>query len=206
MSTFGKIEEFSPETGYWIQYTERLEQYFIANDISDASKKRAILLSVCGPTTYNLMRSLAAPVKPAQKTFEELCKLIEEHHHPKPSLIVSRFKFNSNYQKPGQSILTFVAELRKLAKHCVYAQTLDDMLRDRLVVGVQDENIQRRLLSEKELTLHKAVEIAHGMEVAKKNALDIQAAKGSTAQEDSISRFAVNKIKVQPSGGQLWKL
>ena len=197
MSTFGKIEEFSPETGDWTQYTERLEQYFIANDITAAAKKRAILLSVCGPATYNLMRSLVAPKKPSEKSFEDLCKLVEDHHHPKPSLIVSRFKFNSHYQKQGQSILSFVAELRKLAEHCEYALALDDMLRDRLVVGLHDENIQRRLLSEKDLTLNKAMEIAHGMEVAKKNTLDIQAAKGSSVLEDSVSQFSVNKIQRQ---------
>ena len=53
------------------------------------------------------------------------------------------------------------------------------MLRERLVCSVQDEHIQRGLLPEKGLDCKKAMEIAHGMEVAAKNATDIQAMNAS---------------------------
>ena len=95
MAPFGKINEFDADVEDRVQYTDRLAQYFIANDIGDADKQRATLLSVCGPKTYGLMRSLVSPAKPSDKTFNELCVLIQEHLHPKPSPIVQRFKFNS---------------------------------------------------------------------------------------------------------------
>ena len=53
MATFGKIEEFSIGDN-WEDYCDRLEQYFTANNITDADKKRAILLPVCGARTYTL--------------------------------------------------------------------------------------------------------------------------------------------------------
>ena len=40
-----------------------------------------------------------------------------------------------------------------MAEHCNFQATLDDMLRDRLVCGVTDGCLQRRLLAEPELTL-----------------------------------------------------
>ena len=39
MALIGKVEEFL-ENGNWIEYTERLEHYFTANEITDAGKKR----------------------------------------------------------------------------------------------------------------------------------------------------------------------
>ena len=51
MSRHGTIEEFDSATEGWTAYSERLEQYFVANDVDDAAKKRAILLSVCGAST-----------------------------------------------------------------------------------------------------------------------------------------------------------
>ena len=54
------------------EYTERLEQYFVANEVVDASKKRAILFSVCGAATHKLIRSLVAPQKPTDKYYDEL--------------------------------------------------------------------------------------------------------------------------------------
>ena len=87
-------------------YSEKLEEYFIANDI-ESSDKKAILLSVVGAETYQLIRSLVAPANPKEKTFDELVKLVQEHHQPIPSAIVQRYKFNSRTQQVGESIAIF---------------------------------------------------------------------------------------------------
>lgn len=64
---------------------------------------------------------------------------------PKPSVIVERFKFHSKVRQQGQSVTSFVADLRRLTEHCDFGTTLDDMIRDRLVCGINDDRIQRRL-------------------------------------------------------------
>ncbi|CAC5419124.1 unnamed protein product [Mytilus coruscus] len=48
------------------------------------------------------------------------------------------------------------------------------MLRDRLVCGIKEDRIQRRLLAEPGLTFKKAMEVATAMEMAAKNAHDLQ--------------------------------
>ena len=48
----------------------------IANDVLDASKQRAMLLSACGAGTYTLIRSLVTPNKPADYTFKQLVDLV----------------------------------------------------------------------------------------------------------------------------------
>ena len=48
------------------------------------------------------------------------------------------------------------------------------MLRDQLICGINDDRIQRRLLSETTLNFKKAYEVAVGMENAVKNAKYIQ--------------------------------
>ena len=59
---------------------------------------------------------------------------------------------------------TYVAELRSLAEFCNFGQTLEAMLRDRIVCGINDDAIQRRLLAEPVLTFKKSLEIAQGLE------------------------------------------
>ncbi len=66
MATFGNVEAFD-ESEDWLQYVERLEHYFVANDIADNGKKHAILLTVCGPKIYKLIRDLVSPAKPKEK-------------------------------------------------------------------------------------------------------------------------------------------
>ena len=58
----GGIGEFNSSDEDWSFYTERLQQFFIANDVLDASKQRAMLLSACGAGTYTLIRSLVTAV------------------------------------------------------------------------------------------------------------------------------------------------
>ena len=90
MAKHGSIGEFDSDRETWKSYTERLTQYFNANDVESADKKRAILLSVCGPTTYQLIRNILAPVKPTERTFAQLVELVEHHRNPKPSVIVKK--------------------------------------------------------------------------------------------------------------------
>ena len=51
----------------------------------------------------------------------------------------------------------FLAELKHLSEDSEFGITLDEMLRDRLVCGVRDIRIQRRLLAEPKLTLKRAL-------------------------------------------------
>ena len=87
----GTIGDFQPGVEDWVSYTERLEQYFTANGIATdaAEQRRAILLSVCGPATYQLIRNLVAPAKPTDKTFAQLVALVKEHQQQHPRLSFS---------------------------------------------------------------------------------------------------------------------
>ncbi|GFR61085.1 polyprotein [Elysia marginata] len=91
---------------------------------------------------------------------------IMQHHNPRPSTIVQRFKFNTRVRAQEESIRAYVAELKRLTEFCEYGDKLEEMLRDRLVCGVNDRKIQQRLLSEGNLTFAKALEIAQAMETA----------------------------------------
>jgi hypothetical protein len=179
MASYGNIEAYCV-TDDWMEYVERLEQYFCANGIDEEAKKRAILLSVCGKSTYSLIRSLLSPVKPDTKTFKQLSDLVAAHVCPKPSSIIQRYKFNTRVRQQGESVSAYLAALRSLSEHCEYGNKLEEMLRDRLVCGVMDDKIQRRLLSESDLTYDKATKLSLAMEQADKSAVEIKAS--STTQ------------------------
>ncbi|KAL5468918.1 hypothetical protein EMCRGX_G030070 [Ephydatia muelleri] len=105
-SLLGTVGAFQEGQEDWTCYCERLEQFFQANGIDDEGKRRAVLLSVCGGPVYQLIRNLAAPGKPSDKSFSEL------------------------EVRDGESVSQFVAELHKLSEHCDFENSLEDMLRD----------------------------------------------------------------------------
>ena len=64
----------------------------------------------------------------SEQTFDELVKLMADHYSPAPSEIVQRFKFNTRQRQRGESVASYIAELRAIAKHCNSGAVLEDML------------------------------------------------------------------------------
>ena len=190
VSTLGKAEEFDSVKEEWSQYTERLDHFFEANSITMSDKKRAVFLSVVGPATYKILRNLISPVKPKEKSYEDIVAILTKHYEPVPSEIVDRCKFHSRFRKPGESVATFVAELRSLAEFCNFGEVLEDMLRDRLVCGIRDEAIQKRLLAESKLTYQTAVELAQSQE---RTAQNVKELKGKH-DPDVVASKEVHKV------------
>ena len=165
----GHIQEFQPENELLSSYLERVQLFFIANDVVE-EKKVAVFLSVIGSKTYSLLRNLLAPNLPQNQAYAALMETLKKHFEPKPVVIAERFHFHRRNQAIGETISTYLAELRRLSTHCAFADYLEQALRDRLVCGIRSESIQKRLLAEADLTLKKAVELAQGMEAAERNA------------------------------------
>ena len=106
-----------------------------ANTIEDTGQQRAILVSVCGPATYQLIHNLVSSKNPTELKITDL--IAQKHLDPKPSVFIKRFHFNEHNRRVGESVAAHVAELRQLAEHCEYGTTLNDMMCDRLICGVE---------------------------------------------------------------------
>ena len=157
---------------------KRLNHYFIANDVAEEGKKRSILLSDCVSSTYMLLRSIVGVVQLATT----------------PSSISPKWDITSRFSgrlfkginlipesEPQELIATYVAALRELSEYCNYGDRLHEMLRDRLMCGVNHDTIQRKLLAETDLTYEKAYTLAQGIEASKRDTLDPKGSKNSSA-------------------------
>ena len=107
--------------------------YFIANDIEDGAKQKAIILTACGPT-YGIIRNVVAPKEPVGVTLDELETVIGSHYNPKPTETVQRCLFNVRVRKSGETVTQFITELKKLAEHCKFG---DDLLQIIYVTELQ---------------------------------------------------------------------
>ena len=181
MASIGQILPYNDTEEEFESYISRCELFFIANDITEPKLVPAFLTLV-GPKVYNLAKNLVSPKEIASCSYEEIKTALKNHYKPKVIQIFERFKFYSRSQKSGESIADFVAALKALAHTCNFASTLNDMLRDRFVMGLGDERTQHTLLAEADLTFARAVEIATAREAARR---DVQA----------MGRVAVNKVQ-----------
>jgi len=68
---FGNLQEYRPENEFFSTYVVRVELIFSANAVNDY-KKVAVLLTIIGTKTYSLLRNLVAPLRPQDKSFDDL--------------------------------------------------------------------------------------------------------------------------------------
>lgn len=80
-----------------------------------------------------------------KKSFAELLTTLTSHYEPKPIVITEHFHFHIWEQASGESVTEYKTELRSLAAHCQFGNYLDEALRDRLVCGIHNMGIQKRL-------------------------------------------------------------
>ena len=147
VATVGSIAAFQPESERIdSSYLEKLELYLSANAFPD-DRKVAALLTIIGSTAYEVLRSLLAPARPQDKTYDELVAALRAHYAPKPMVIAERFHFHRRNQHSGESIAEYVAELRKLALHCEFKDYLDQALGEIVVQGFA-ESLQQSLKTE----------------------------------------------------------
>lgn len=177
VAVIGSMEAFDvshPEL--WKNYCERFEFYCISNDIADDQKKKAILTTVGGPSLYATMVSLCAPETVMNTVYTDLTKLLDQHFVPKRTLWAARFEFHKRTQHPDEEAAPFMAELQRLANDCKFKDLLDSMLITQFICGLRNEQVQRRLLQEKEekLTKATALEMAAAAECAVKQQVAIR--------------------------------
>ena len=110
--------------------------------------KRSILLANMATATFKLAKSLLG-TDLAGANIKKIVEKLQEHYELAPSPIIQRFKFNTRTRQKGESVAEFVATLRDITQHYEYGTILNEMLRDRLVCGVNHSAIQRKLLGEK---------------------------------------------------------
>ena len=196
----GKVGPFEGDDDEWDHYVERLSFYFTANKITDKGQQRAVLLSVCGAKTYKIIRNLLAPTKPDEVEYKDIVDKVKDHLNPKPSCIVQRFRFNCRSRSDGETIGAFIAELRRLTEDCEFGEALHDMLRDRLVCGVKNARIQKRLLQETNLKFEDALKIARAMETADKNSAEMYRPLPvfEQSQNDAVHQTSSGDGEVKP--------
>lgn len=68
-------------------------------------------------------------------------------------VISERFRFYRISQNEGESTLQYMTDLKRLSQHCDFGVFLPDAFMDKLVCGLCNANIKRKLLSEDGVTL-----------------------------------------------------
>lgn len=128
------------------EYTDRADEIKIAKFLN-AIGKEAVELYDSLNLTEDQQRSYNAVIE----AFDAFCK-------PKTNEVYERFTFYQRNQKEGEPFDSFLMDIKRLARTCVFGDMEETMLRDRIVMGVANNRLQTKLLETTGLNYTTAVE------------------------------------------------
>ena len=81
--------------------------------IAAAEKKKvAVMISVISKKTDSVLCDLCSPVNPKDKTFEQLCELLQQHFKPKQLEVTESYRFHRCFQEDNKTVSVYSAHLR----------------------------------------------------------------------------------------------
>lgn len=157
---------------------ERFHFYVETNeDITDSNKVSWYLAHV-GKDAYNLLKDLSYPQPLGSQTVDDCKELLLGHLRPACFETTERAKFHTLVRRNGESFRNFLLQLRKQAAKCNFGSELLTQMRDRIVAGVNDTDLQKRLLRVPGLTYNRAkmlLESADDVDFATASKLEVMA-------------------------------
>ena len=144
----------------WRTFKARFAVYRVAKKFADMDEEVQIanLLVLMGSDSVNIYEHFVfnAAVAAERKTLDNVIKMFDGHFEPVKNVIYERLRFNS--MKQGDlPIHQFITQLRTQAANCDYGDVKDDLIRDRIVVGVTDDRLRDYLIDIDDLNLQKCI-------------------------------------------------
>ena len=91
-----------------------------------------------------------------RKKYKDVVGKLDGFIKVRRNVIFERARFNCRNQMEGESVEQYITALYSFAENCEYGEWKDQMIRDRLVVGIRDTSLSERLQMDPDLTLENA--------------------------------------------------
>ena len=183
----------------WPKWIRRFEHFRSASGLAmkDGKVQVDTLLYAMGSDADDVMLSFHLREDDACD-YGKVKDRFDRHFVKKRNVIYERARFNTRCQGKDESVDAFVTALHSLAQYCNYKELHDEMIRDRLVVGLRDAKLSEKLQLDADLTLETALTKARQSEAVHQQQAFLR------GKEDEVPVASVNRGK-RRVGGQTGK-
>lgn len=147
------IEPFLPGTVPFSQHLEQLDWIFSHHKITDPEEKKITFLASCNTEVYSELKLLFPDRSLKRVSFSEICHALCRRYDKSESILRRRYKFYRREQGPSEGAEDFIRAVKQLAYRCEFGSFQNMAVRDRLVCGILDRDLQKRLLEKGDPTL-----------------------------------------------------
>ena len=202
-----------PDT--WQKWKKRFEQFRVASGLKAENEPRQVstLLYCMGEEAEPVLSSTNITEADREK-YNSVVAKFDAFFQVRKNVIFERAKFNRRVQREGESAEQFITALYSLVETCDYGTLKDEMLRDRIVVGIRNTALSERMQYEAGLTLEKAKTMARQKEAiaeqnsqlrgdgSKQSPIVVEEVKGKPANKPQMKRRNSTARSDRPLSGK----
>ena len=152
----------------WKRFLSQWRNYEIAADLSDKSTQRraATFLACVGTEAFERFQSMEFDTDDDRQDIDKVIDAFNKYCIGETNVTYERYVLNRRLQSSGESFDVFLADIRRLIRSCNYNDLEDSIVRDRIVIGIQNDATRRKLLQVRRLDLNTAIDICKASEAA----------------------------------------
>ncbi|UYV65345.1 K02A2.6-like [Cordylochernes scorpioides] len=184
----------------WPKWRKRFERYLVFRGMKkkEEADKIDLFMYLMGDRADDIFRTFKFEKEEEATKIDSVLKAFDSHFCVRKNIIYERAKFNSRIQEDREPVDEFITSLYKLADSCEFEGLHEQLIRDRIVVGVRDKALSERMQLDSELTLEKAVKMVRQQEAVRQQQVDLQ--RPSTSQK--VNQVKFNSKKQSPKQQQ----
>ncbi|UYV76722.1 K02A2.6-like, partial [Cordylochernes scorpioides] len=175
----------------WPKWRERFERYLRVSGMKkkEEADKIDLFMYLMGDRTDDIFRTFKFEKEEEATKIDSVFKAFDSHFCVRKNIIYERAKFNKRIQEDWEPVDEFITSLYKLADSCEFEGLHEQLIRDRIVIGVRDKALSERMQLDSELTLEKAVKMVRQQEAVRQQQVDLQ--RPSTSQKVNQDELSV---------------
>ncbi|UYV76611.1 hypothetical protein LAZ67_14001442 [Cordylochernes scorpioides] len=184
----------------WPKWRKRFERYLVVSGMKkkEEAYKIDLFMYLMGDRADDIFRTFKFEKEEEATKIDSVLKAFDSHFCVRKNIIYERAKFNSRIQEDREPVDEFITSLYKLADSCEFEGLHEQLIRDRIVVGVRNKALSERMQLDSELTLEKAVKMVRQQEAVRQQQVDLQ--RPSTSQK--VNQVKFNSKKRSPKQQQ----
>ena len=161
----------------WKLWLQMWQAHAILTDLATKppTYQVAKFIACIGPDALEVHNSLPFVEENDKSDLQKILDLWEAHCVPSTNVIFERYTFHHRTQMPGEPFDSFLTALRQAAATCEYGNLQDEFIRDKIVCGIQDDNLCKRLLQESKLDLTRCIAMCKAAEVSQQQLTQFKA-------------------------------
>ena len=128
-----------------------------------------------------------------KKKYETVKAKFKSHFVKRRNVIYERATFNKRKHEEGETVDSFITALYSLSEHCGYGVLREEMIRDRIVIGIQDAALSLKLQLMEKLTLDQALTKVREVEAIKSQQPLLRSDMKDTKSGTTVNVSAVHK-------------